>query len=242
MRILCSIQDAERQGWALAFEEKGHAFSFFDKKVSPHNACQLFKPDIFLHNDDMPPRNIQNACSKYKVVMINVNRYDIPICANTFAYQVQGGHDRENFIAVFGRPNPEGLSVVSQFMLHDTIRIFSDVRWPYNEYCGFLNPTQFATICSKAKACLVAEPKPSILHYNACLCGANLLTMEEMDVGTPILNDKHLITNINKYIGSKTAFLKQMMDFTYVKQGRDCRIIPQIIESIYEQEKTGIRT
>lgn len=234
MKVICSIKDIERQGWALAFQHQGHEFSFFDQHVSIHNACQLFRPDIFIHQDDMTNRSIQNACNKYGVMMLHVKHYNLPICANSYSYQRQNQDSQENFIAVFAeKPTQSGIELVNKLKWQHDLRIFSTTRWPFNEYCGFLNPEQFAIICSTAKACVVASEVPHALHYNACLCGANLLTMNDMEIGIAIKDD------LTKILDPRNLFLKQMMDYTFVKQYRDCRIIPKLIEEIYEQEKCG---
>lgn len=232
MRILCMLEDTERQGWALAFQHRGDDFSFFDGRLAIHHVCQLFNPDIFIHNTLPAHKSIQNACNEHNCTMINVHFHKIPICANTFIYKPTQT-EKKDYIAVFGDPSPTNEGIINKISQKHKIRIFGGKKWGANEYCGFVNPAEYSKICNEAAACIVVSGKPSIEHYHVCAAGGSLLHgIEGLEIGTHFSN----INEIEEIINSKQFYLQRLIDRSFVLQNRNCNLIPDIIYDIYQKE------
>lgn len=232
MKILCAVEDKERQGWALAFEGQGHSFSFFNEKLSIHHVCQLYKPDILLHKQRPLAKYAQNACYRYNCVPIDVEQHKIPICANTYLFK-RVPADKQEYIAIFGDPTDLSVKLISKLVEKHKVRVFSDQKWPLSEYCGFVNPTTFSRICNEASACIVSHYKPHVDHYNVVAAGGNLLSfVENLEIGTPILT----AADVPAIINSRSSYIKQLSDHSFVVGSRSCNIIPGFILDIYEKE------
>lgn len=233
MRILCAVENEEMQGWAIEFARTGHTFSFYDGSGPLSHICHIFKPDVILVNNYLLNKSIQNACAKHKVVILNIDKYRsrIPICANTNLYNKYPASQHNDTIAIFGDPTDKNVLLANQIGQHHKIKIFNQKKWPLEQYCGFLNQSEFLHVTNTSKACVVLSETPQVRHYNVCASGGRLLHNCDLDIGEYISDTKDI-----RIIDDMMFQYEAIADHQHVLEYNSTKQIPSLISEIYEEE------
>lgn len=234
MKILCRIENEESQGWSLAFSRVGHTFSFYDGHTPMHNVCHLFKPDMYICNNRYLNRSMQNACAKYKTVIVNVDKHreKIPICANTILYNKYPAKQHDGTLLVFGEPNEKYISLVNSLSRIIKTKIFHHTRWPLNEYCGFVEQPEFLNLVNKSFGCLVVGDTLGASHLNVCAAGGSLFTTCKSEFGSIVNNVEDLMLLMN----DRLLLYKRIEDYNNVRINRPITNVISPFLEIYEEE------
>lgn len=235
MKILCRVETEEMQAWAVEFMRLGHEFSFYDGESPLTHVYHIFKPDMVIVNNLLLNKKIQNACAKYHIPIINVDKHrkQLPICANTNFYNKYPASHHNDTIAIFGNPTDNNVLLANLIGQTYKIKIFHDKKWPLQQYCGFLNQAEFQHVVNMSRATLVLDKTPSVKHYNVCAAGGRLLHNCDLDIGEYISNTKDL-----RILDDMMFQYEAIADHQYVLEHNSIKQIPSLISEIYEQENS----
>lgn len=234
MRILCRVENEEMQAWSMALSRAGHQFSFYDGQTAMHHVCHLFKPEMYICNNKYLNRSMQNACAKYKTVIINIDKHrdKLPLCANTIMYDKYPAAEHDGTLLVFGDPTEQNVGLVNRLSRVIHTKIFNQAKWPLNEYCGFINQNEFLNLVNKSFASLVLGDKLTARHLNVCASGGLLLRTFDADLGEKVESREDMI----KLMSDPLLKYQRIQDYDEVRIKRSINSIIEPLMEVYEEE------
>lgn len=234
MRILCRVENEEMQAWSMALSRAGHQFSFYDGKTAIHHVCHLFKPEMYICNNKCLNRSMQNACAKYKTVIVNIDKHrdKLPFCANTILYNKYPAAAHDETLLVFGDPTEQGIQLVNSLSRVIKTKIFNQAKWPLNEYCGFINQVEFLNLVNKSWACLVVGDTFGVRHLNVCASGGTLLRTCDGPIGDKVESQEQLL----KLMNDPLLRYQRIADYDQVRINHSVAGIVTPLMEVYEQE------
>lgn len=198
MKVLSIVKDYERELWEREFLKLGHEFHFL--QTSTFDAFSLYNPDLVIYSAATSHRALTNCLREHtKVKSWNIDRRfmlpsfdpELPTMGSTFYIPLRYNCD----IAIFGAYEDSDLMKKEIRPLlsrgKNNIRIYSDTKWGFPQYCGFLRREYYPIAAMRAKRVIHFGKIDSPLPMNLERCRGSVEFVCPYEMAPICIDEQH---------------------------------------------------